>query len=139
MIGIMTEDEPAAAKRGDDPELFLRWLTIEHLLTSARELQARGGGAWPSLAVISADAATEVMLFLVAVTGANPPSDRAKYEEVYDAAVAELRDGHHVEVTGSLRARILNAHRARNAAIHEGNGPTVRAVATALTLSLIHI
>ena len=42
MIGIMTEDEPAAAKRGDDPELFLRWLTIEHLLTSARELQARG-------------------------------------------------------------------------------------------------
>lgn len=74
---------------GDDPELFIRWLTIEHLLTSARELQGRGGGARPSLAVISADAATETILLLVAMSE-NPPRDRAMFEDVYVSTVRVL-------------------------------------------------
>lgn len=130
----MTDDNGALTpgSPGDDPELFVRWLTIEHLLTSAREVHGRGGGAWPSLAVISADAATETMLFLVAMSSENPPPDRAKFEDVYSSAVQVLRDKHGTDVSPSLRARIVGSHRARNAAIHEGNGPSPTTVRSSI-------
>lgn len=128
-------DGQLGRERGEDPELFTRWLTIAHLLTSAEELQARGGWAWPSLAIVAADAATEAMLGLVANASANPPSDRAKFEDILSVAVDELRL-HGGDISTSLRTRTLASHRARNAAIHEGTSPGANTVNAAIKAAI---
>ena len=58
-----------AEAAGEDPDLLARWLGIAAPLASATELKARQGGAWPALA-LSADAATEAVLGLIASTSA---------------------------------------------------------------------
>lgn len=92
---------------------------------------ARGAGMWPQLALVAADTAIEAALGLIAGDGPNAPRERADFEDVLAAAIAELRD-HERDLPAGLPTRIRAGHRLRNAAIHHGSEPTPRAAQRAI-------
>jgi len=114
-----------------DPDLLARWIGVAGLLASAEELQTRRGGAWPGLALITADTADEAVLGLIAASGTPPPSERDTFDRIYELALAVLDERGHTMPQG-LRTRLLQVHRQRNLAVHLGVEPAPRMVQTAL-------
>jgi hypothetical protein len=123
------------AEAPPDPEILGRWIAIAALMASAVDLQARGGGPWPALALVAADTANEAILGTIAASGANPPDRDALFDQVYSAAVAELGARGH-PMPGSLKARVQNMHRQRNGAVHLNIEPTTRAIETAIRTTI---
>ena len=117
--------------RDFDPDILGRWLTIASLIATAPSMLARQGGAWVRLALITADTATEAILGLLGSEGPTPPDERATFEQVYEAAVLALRDDGQ-ELPRGLGARIRQAHRLRNMAIHHGSEPAANATERAI-------
>jgi len=120
-------DSPAAP----DPDLLARWIAVASLLASATEMQGRRGGAWPGLALITADTADEAVLGLIAAAGDDPPAERAGFSEIYKLALAVL-DARERPMPESMRGRVLRVHRARNMAVHLAVEPAETLVATAI-------
>lgn len=91
----------------------------------------RGAGAWPRLALVTADTAAEAILGLIAAEGTTGVAEGAHFDDVYAAAIASLRD-RDVALSPGLRSRIRQTHRLRNMALHHGSEPGSRAVARAV-------
>lgn len=123
----MTADEAGRL----DPDLVARWIAIAALLASAQDLQARGGGAWPALALIAADTANETILGTIAVAGGKYPARDASFEDTYNLALAALDELEHTMPQG-LRTRVVTVHRHRNAAVHAGVEPAPKVIRRAL-------
>ena len=129
---VGSEDAPPARQRPPaDPDLLARWIGVAQLLASAGEMQTRGGGAWPGLALVTADTANEAILGMIAASGPRPPTERDHFDQVYSLAFAVLRDSGH-PMPASLSNRVLQVHRLRNLAVHLGAAPPTRMVETAL-------
>lgn len=109
-----------------DPDLLARWIGVSSLLSTARDQLARRAGAWPRLALVSADTAAEAILGLIASSGQKALADRAGFEDVL-AAAEEV-----IPLKPALRARIRAAHRLRNSALHHGAEPASAAVRRAI-------
>ena len=108
--------------REDDPDALARWLQISHLLANAQEMAPRGG-AWLSVALVTADMASEAILGLLAAPGPKPPPDRATWEDVYEGAIAALKEADS-NLPHTLRTRLQRFHRQRNQALHHGSNPS---------------
>jgi hypothetical protein len=122
---------PQAQPTSPDPELLARWIAIGQLLASADELRSRHAGAWPGLALVTADTANEAVLGLIAASGSNPPEERDSFDQVYSAALSALRE-RELDIPQSMRTRIQQSHRARNSAVHLGVDPVARLADTAI-------
>ncbi len=102
-----------------DPDLLARWIAIASLIAGAEDLQARGGGPWPPLALVAADTANEAILGTIATSLDRPPEPLAVFDRVYQLAnEALIDDGHPFDQL--LRNRINELHRQRNLAVHVG-------------------
>lgn len=128
----MTEERRESTGPGTEPteldsDLLARWIGVSSLMSSAEEMLAREGGAWTRLALVATDAASEALLGLLAVDGPEPPSRDARFEDVYQSAIKALRAVGR-DFPAGLGPRLLDGHRLRNAALHIGSEPAVRAV-----------
>jgi hypothetical protein len=114
-----------------DQDLLARWLAISALLASAQDLQARGGGPWPPLALVAADTANEAILGTIATALGRPPDKDATFDQIYHLAVEALVPTAR-PLTQSLRTRVPEMHRQRNTAVHLSVDPGPKAIARAL-------
>src|SRR5258708_27517722 len=99
-----------------DPDHLVRWLGIMSLITSAEQLLERGGSVWPALSIVSADAAIEAMLGMIAVS----TDDKEQFQQLYDRARQALRE-RGLDLPPGLDVRIQTAHRFRNTGLHLGS------------------
>jgi hypothetical protein len=126
----MTDDDLANPPELD-ADLLTRWIGISSLIANADEMLAREGGAWAGLALVATDAATEALLGLLVVDGPEPPGSDARFEDVYQSAIKALRAIGR-DLPAGLGPRLVDAHRARNLALHRGHEPAPRAVGRAI-------
>lgn len=116
-----------------DPDVLSRWMVVSSLIVGAEELQLRGSGAWPRMALVMADTASEAMLGLLASGAVRAPGDSARWEDVLTAAMEATTDTG--GIPASLISRLRQTHRARNLAIHHGTDSGVETAKRAITAS----
>jgi len=103
----------------DQPDLIPRWLGVMSLIASAQQMVGRGG-IWPALAMVSADAAVEALLGMIATTSADPPGDRDSFDVLYEKARKAMAAAK-VSFPPGLPQRINSSHRQRNVGLHLGS------------------
>lgn len=121
----MTSERP-------DADLVARWIAMAALLASAEEQRARGGNAWPALALIAADTANETMLVTIAVEGGKPPPADVRWADLFSTACDVLAKPFGHPMPPLLRERLPEIHRQRNNAVHLAGQPTSAQVDIAL-------
>jgi hypothetical protein len=102
-----------------DPDLLSRWLSVMWLISSAEQMLVRGGGAWPALSLVSADAAVEALLGMIAATGTAPPKDKESFDGLHALALKALRHRKQ-KLPAGLGDRLVQHHHQRNAGLHLG-------------------